>query len=419
MVGRLASFSMALVLAANSVGASTSYSADTAEVQAEAENETDFSKLIGDLKNGNFKARRLATMKLVAAGKPAIEPVSKAAVGADLETATRCIEILKALQKSKDAATKAAAIKSLTKLSKSEDRSVAQRAAAAIVKPKPAVPGNNPFNIRIQVRAVRPVVRAVRPPAVQARGVEREVNVEENGKKIHIKEIFGREIVVKVTEKVGGKEKITETKAKNPIELRKQDRAAYELYRKHLRGVPPRVVGAPQGFQIQAQNFNGKRKVNIDENGRKIHITDTNKKDITVRVTETVDGKEKTTESKGKDLADLKKKHPEAAKLFEKYANQQNNVIQLFGGLRGIQIQGFPQLVPIPGNPFGLPQPAPNAKAANAEIDKAKSKLDEAVARLKTLAGDKNVKPEDLRKLADKLQAARKQLDAAQKKLTP
>jgi hypothetical protein len=262
-------------------------------------------------------------------------------------------------------------------------------------------------------------VRAVRPPAVQARGIEREVNVEENGKKIHIKEIFGREIVVKVTEKVGGKEKITETKAKNPIELKKQHPAAYELYRKHLRGVRPRIAGAGQGVQIEAKNINGKREVNIVENGRKIRITDTNKKDITVRVSETVGGKEKVTESKGKDLADLKKNHPEAAKLFERYADQQKAFIQLFGGARGIRIQGFPQFVPVPGNPFGPPRPAPNAKAANAEIDKAKSQLDDAVARLKTLAGDKNVKPEDLRKLAEELQGARKQLVEAQKKLAP
>jgi hypothetical protein len=410
MVDRLACFAMMFSLVSVSLFEGTGDAADTAEVRAESATATDVAKLIVDLENGNFKARRLATEKLVATGKAAIEPVTKAATGADLETATRCIDILKALQQSKDAATKKEAVEALTKLSKSENRSVAQRAAAAIAKPKPVVPGINPFgaNIRIQVRAVRPV--AVQPQLV------REVNVNENGKKIHIKETIGWEIVVKVTEKVAGKEKTTETKAKNAADLKKQNLAVYELYRKHIRKAQPRIA---QAIQIQAQNFNGKREVNVVEKGRKIQITDTNKKDIVVRVTETVGGKEKTTESKAKGVAELKKKHPEAAKLFEKYANQQNNVIQLFAGPGGIQIQGVPQVIPIRGNPFAPRQAAPNAKAANTEIDKAKAQLDKAVARLKTLAGNKNVKPEDLRKLAEELQSARKQLDEAQKKLTP
>ena len=131
MVDRLACFAMMFSLVSVSLFGGTADAADTAEVRAESATATDVAKLIVDLENGNFKARRLATEKLVAAGKAAIGPVTKAAAGTDLETATRCIGILKALQQSKDAATKKEAVEALTKLSKSENRSVAQRAAAA------------------------------------------------------------------------------------------------------------------------------------------------------------------------------------------------------------------------------------------------------------------------------------------------
>lgn len=92
----------------------------------------------------------------------------------------------------------------------------------------------------------------------------------------------------------------------------------------------------------------GKRTTHAKNATEEVEITDTKGKSIEVKHTRQVDGQEKTTEYKADDLADLKKKHPEAAKLFEKYVAGNNIVI---GGGGAIQIQignAAPPAVPAP-----------------------------------------------------------------------
>ncbi|MFP6701990.1 MAG: hypothetical protein VB861_09620, partial [Planctomycetaceae bacterium] len=64
---------------------------------------------IGQLTSRDFQARRQASKRLVALGRPAIEAVAKAADGADLERTTRCIALLKQWQASEDVPTRTAA----------------------------------------------------------------------------------------------------------------------------------------------------------------------------------------------------------------------------------------------------------------------------------------------------------------------
>ena len=59
-----------------------------------------------------------------------------------------------------------------------------------------------------------------------------------------------------------------------------------------------------------------------------------------MKVTRTVDGKEKTDEYTAKDLDDLKKNNPEAAKIYEQYARRQNGLFQINGGAIQIQARG-------------------------------------------------------------------------------
>lgn len=108
---------------------------------------------------------------------------------------------------------------------------------------------------------------------------------------------------------------------------------------------------------------NGTRTTHAKNGTEEVEITDTKGKSIEMRHTRQVDGQQKTTEYKADDLADLKKKHPEAAKLFEKYVVA-NNIVIGGGGGGAIQIQiggAAPPALPVPAfSPGALPP----AKAA-------------------------------------------------------
>lgn len=98
---------------------------------------------------------------------------------------------------------------------------------------------------------------------------------------------------------------------------------------------------------------NGKRTTHAKNAAEEVEITDTKGKSIEVKHTRQVDGQEKTTEYKADSLADLKKKHPEAAKLFEKYVAA-NNIVIGGGGAIQIQIGGAaPPAIPTPAFNLG------------------------------------------------------------------
>ena len=98
-----------------------------------------------------------------------------------------------------------------------------------------------------------------------------------------------------------------------------------------------------------------------------------------MRVTENVNGKDKTDTYKAKDADELKKKSPEAYKLYEKYGQGP----QIQAGIGNIQIQGIAvpagqiqigvpiQAVPLPGNlqpPPAIPQPIQAVPGAQIQI---------------------------------------------------
>jgi hypothetical protein len=172
-------------------------------------------------------------------------------------------------------------------------------------------------------------------------------------------------------------------------------------------------AGGVQVFRIQANNVNQNRTVDVNENGKRTHITE-DANGIEVKVTESAGGKEKTDTFKAKDADELKKKFPEAHKLYEKYTN---------GGAIGnlqIQAQAMPIQIGVAGPPqivlpqgFG-PQPAPNAEAQR-HIAEAQKRLAEATDHLRKNAGAPG--GEDFRRALDQIDEARKALDEARNKL--
>ena len=178
------------------------------------------------------------------------------------------------------------------------------------------------------------------------------------------------------------------------------------------------IGGGAMRVQVAMRNVNGNKEVEVDENGKKVKISE-DKNGITVTVTDPAQGDKKAAPKtyKAADAKELKKKHPEAHKLYEKYAGGQGAAmgnIQIIGGLGGGAI-----------NPLqiGRAVPAFRGRAGRLAksgklIDDVQKQLDEALAKIKASvkAGDKGEKV-DLPELIKQLEAARKGLAEARKGL--
>lgn len=344
-----------------------------APVPAEAEVPLDQSQIaqwLTDLGRAEFGTRREATRRLLEAGPQAVDAVARAAATSDLETAARCIDVLKRMMKSERIEARSAAEDALKKLSENDNLSVAQRAADATRKPDPIADRRDVFGGRFGA----PIAVAVAPAPILAGPPVREATVKKEGKTIHVKETFGpnRKIEVKTTETVKGEEKTTVVTVANLAELRRLSPEGFDVYLAQVVRMPP--LGAPlppaagpvpagvpvrrllpalpagpavpgaaieaRNLQLKVKSVNGQRTIEVDEDGQKIEITDNDGKDIVVKETRTVDGKLKTTEATAKDVEELKKNHPEAAKTYEKYGTSTNGNIRVFGAGPGARLQG-------------------------------------------------------------------------------
>lgn len=108
---------------------------------------------------------------------------------------------------------------------------------------------------------------------------------------------------------------------------------------------PRKLPGGADGPRMQFPLLGqlGSRKIMVQANGRMINIVD-GRNGISVEVTERpAEGEEtKTTKYQAADLAELKAKHPEAAKIYEEFAGEQaDGAGRLQGGLGGFIPPGF------------------------------------------------------------------------------
>ena len=118
------------------------------------------------------------------------------------------------------------------------------------------------------------------------------------------------------------------------------------------------VQGAAQAIKIQ--NVNGVKDIEVTEKGRSIKIHDDPNQGIKVEITETKDGKPVTRKFEAKNADELKKKHPEAHKLYQQYSQGAAGKIQIRNfqvpgnGIPRIQIAPF-KIPAIPANPRQAP----------------------------------------------------------------
>jgi len=236
------------------------FSADEASSPAPAE----VSKWIEQLNAERFTDRQEASQKLAEIGKPAIAPLAKAAVGDSLEVTIRSIEILKKFYQSSDESLKAAAKEALEQIS-SSGKAAAARRAKEVLAPKeqpqadPDQPGqgliigNVPAGGIIQGRIQIGV--GGRKMTMKNVGGVKEIEAEEDGKKVRIVEDPQQGIKVEITEKnKEGKEETKTYEAKNAEELEKKHPEAYKVYKEYSQGqmggiaqiqIAPNIVPIP------------------------------------------------------------------------------------------------------------------------------------------------------------------------------
>jgi hypothetical protein len=351
------------------------YADDNAQTPAEnsapAANE-EIGKLLKDVTEGGFAERTAATTRLVELGEPAVAPLSKAAETDQEDVATRCFDVLGRLLASTDEKTSAAAEKSLDQLSESDIRFVAVRAKTML-------------RLKQVLRQREALLRqGAIPAAPRAAAGPLKMETTTNGKSIRLERAADGSFTGRIKETVDGKDQESEIKAASEKELKEKFPEAHQAWQQQQKQLdqarnapfaPPAQGfffggfgggGGPGGGQnIQVQINNGQRHVQVQNGDEKVEIRDTNGKEIELKHTHTVDGKSKTDEYKAADLDDLRKKHPDAAKLYEKHTGGNNaNVIIGGGGVGGVQVQiravAGPFQGPIPGGGL-IPTPPANS----------------------------------------------------------
>jgi hypothetical protein len=219
-----------------------------------AESPVECDALIRRLDANEFSQRQDASDKLAQLGSAAFPSLEQAAKSDSREVSQRSLEILKKHYQSADTPTKQAAKQSLERLAQGMG-SRAGRLAEEILNPPP------PLQYAPQV-VVRPRVNRVaaanirmniapggftRRMHVRNNNGVKEIELQENGKKVKIVDDPKQGIQVEVTEKKDGKETTQKYAAKDAEELKQKHPDAHKIYDeigKQNNGAQIRIGGA-------------------------------------------------------------------------------------------------------------------------------------------------------------------------------
>ena len=181
--------------------------------------------------------------------------------------------------------------------------------------------------------------------------------------------------------------------------------------------------GGAQVMRIHTTFANGKTTTEVEENGKKIKIEKDQTGAIEMSITEKVNGQDKTDTYKAKDADELKKKSPEAYKLYERFGQGAGRFGQIQIQAQAIPIQiGGGQLMPLPMQPLPqnlLPnnQPNPALKEAAHQVEEARKLVADATDQLKQVGQPADAAEAAKQKALGELEDALNKLDAAQQKL--
>lgn len=155
------------------------------------------------------------------------------------------------------------------------------------------------------------------------------------------------------------------------------------------------VAGKGAARRMSVKNIDGLREIEVVEAERTIIINEDRAKAIKMKVTTKQDGKEEAKEYEADSAEHLKAKHPEAFKLYEQYAKQDEGAAVLIR----------------PDRPVIVREP----RAIREHLDKAQLQLDEAAAQLQKRM-EATEKDDQLRKIVEAMEAAKKEVEQARER---
>lgn len=298
---------------------------------------------------------RETTDKLLAFGEPAVAPLAKAADVDDQGVVNRCFGILARMMLSEDARTADSAEKSIKELAESRHDVVARRA-------------RNALRLRDFARQKGAQQKGAAANAPASKFTK--FTVRRDGKSIELEHNQDGSFTGKIQETVDGKTVVSEIKAESEAELQQKFPEAHRAFQQRQPPNPAAAQVAVQGgIQINGQVFGGNKSISINANGDRqrivikdgdetLEIADQAGKEIEVTQSRLVNGQLKTETHKAKDLEELRKVSPDAAKQYEQYRVAQNIVVKGAGGALRMQIRAGAGNVADPG-PLPPPPPVP------------------------------------------------------------
>jgi hypothetical protein len=141
-------------------------------------------------------------------------------------------------------------------------------------------------------------------------------------------------------------------------EARSRAKNLLQHIERHLPPPAPRPNGMGRSQSMRMSMNQGVRTIDVNDNGRKVHIVSKADGQIEMSVTGIEDGKEATETYHAKDADELKKDNPEAFAIYDQWAGA-NGAMAVrghgqFGGQIHVQIMpGGPGGLPFPGGPGG------------------------------------------------------------------
>lgn len=231
----------------------TAAAADLAAPEVAGE---DLSPIVRQLEAAEFAQRQAASQKLAEAGSAAIPALERAAESASREASSRALDVLRQHWQGSEGELKQAAGEALQRLANSSNRSAAQRAHEVLDPPQTpdivpiGVVPRARVNLQGQIRGGFggggagfgggafggggvAIPAGVRRISTRVANGKRDVEVEENGRKIVMQTFPNGNIEVEITQPQNGRDVTRKVEARSLDELKRKDAeagAAYEQY---------------------------------------------------------------------------------------------------------------------------------------------------------------------------------------------
>jgi len=190
--------------------------------------------------------------------------------------------------------------------------------------------------------------------------------------------------------------------------MEEQQRRANVFAPRAIQGGIQIAVAGGGARRVSVKTVNGVKTIEAEEGDRKVKIVDDPKAGIKMEVTTKKNGKETTEKYEAKDAEELKKKHPEAYKIYKQYDRNAGNVVvqmQVGGGKVPIRVQ---RAIPRPVAPNRLDMAKRMLQAWGSSIERLtsdeiiKQASGESRADLKEKVAEMKEKLSDLEKRLDK-----------------